>query len=82
MSGAMAAVKGDTDPRGLSAFLICLLRIYYSLAPLSSQINLLCTYEILQMGVGERKNMWMTSSQGKDFTHYDFVLLMLSERKS
>lgn len=57
MSGAMAAVKGDTDPRGLSAFLICLLRIYYSLAPLSSQINLLCTYEILQMGVGERKNM-------------------------
>lgn len=43
---------------------------------LSSQINLLCTNEKPQTGVGERKKMC------KDFTRNDFFFLMLSERKS
>lgn len=53
------------------------LPINYISALLSDQINLLCTYETLQMGAGEKcASDFLT---GRDYTHNDF--LMLSERK-
>lgn len=76
MSGAEAAIEGDAS--------VSVLPSSNNLLSCSSNYANKSTmpHDELQMGVEERKNVRVTSSRGKDYTHYDCFLLMLNERKS